>query len=146
MSEQEIIQKIGSELLTEGPSTPATEIIVRGENVFLSSSTPIQNGDRVFVYELNFGEATLKEKNVEYTAEQWINFQGYSSIRLITLLDLEAKLMASNKSSFKLQSVRSWIDTLLAAYIQNSSPQVAWTYAPFSFEETVQEAFQVLAS
>ena len=146
MNEQEIIQKIGSELLTDGPSIFPTEIIVRGQNVLLLSGTSIQNGDKVFIYELNFGVATLKEKNIEYTAEQWISFQGYSSMRLITLLDLEAKLNASNKSSIKLQSVRSWMDSLLAAYVQHQSPQVSWTIAPFSFEETVQDAFQVLVS
>jgi hypothetical protein len=146
MNEQEIIRKIGSELLTDGPNVPATEVVVRNQDVLLASNTQIQNGDKLFVYELNLGVATLKSKNIDYTAEQWINAQGYSSIRLITLLDLEVKLNALNRSSSKLQAVRSWIDTLLATYVQNQSSQVNWTAAPFSFEETVQEAFQALAN
>lgn len=146
MTNKEIIQKIGEELLTSGPNIPPTEIVVRGNNVFLASSVTLEESDEIFIYTLNFGTATLESKTIKYTAEEWINNQGYSSLRLISLLDLEAKLTAASKTAAKLQAVRNWIDSVLSSYVQNPSPKLAWSPAPYTFEETIQEAYQVLAN
>jgi len=146
MTHNEIIQKITEELITTGPNVPPTEIVIRGNQVFLASDVTLEESDEIFVYELIFGTVKLENRTAKYTAEQWIDNQGFSSLRLITLLDLEGKLTAANKTAVKLQSVRGWMDSLLSAYVQNPLPKLTWNPAPFTFEETVQEAFQVLAS
>jgi hypothetical protein len=146
MTDEQIIQKIGSEILTDGPNIPDTEIIVRGSEVLLASTTTLQPGDKVFIYSLNLGTATLKEKNINFTAEQWIEAQGYTSVRLISLLDIEQKLSALNKTSAKMTAVRSWIDSILSVYVQSPVAQSNWTPAPFTFEETIQDAFNALVS
>lgn len=78
------------------------------------------------------------------TAEEWLAVQGYSSIRLVTLLDLEHQIAAASKSSPKLTSVRAWINGILAAFVQDPTPKSDWPPAPFTFEETTQEAFGTL--
>jgi hypothetical protein len=81
-----------------------------------------------------------------FSAEEWLNAQGYSSIRLVTLLDLENKLKELNKSSQKLTDIRTWIDFILLSFIQNNEPKNDWQPAPHLFEDTVQDVFNVLNS
>lgn len=78
------------------------------------------------------------------TAEEWLSSQGYSSMRLVTLLDLENQLSAVLGSSPKLTAVRAWINGILATFIQNPAPRADWPPAPFTFEETTQEAWLAL--
>jgi hypothetical protein len=78
------------------------------------------------------------------TAEQWLQSQGYSSMRLVTLLDLENQLSAVLGNSPKLTAVRTWINGILATFIQNPTPRADWPAAPFTFEETTQEAWLAL--
>lgn len=82
--------------------------------------------------------ASMPKKSV--SAEVHIENQGYPAIRLVTLMDMEAKLAAANKSSAKLTAVRGWLDGILAAFAANPEPQSDWPDAPFGFEETVQDA------
>jgi hypothetical protein len=146
MSNQEILQKIGTELITEGPDVNETDVIARGDEVLLAESTPLQAGDRLFTFSQKSGVCNLVEKKTQLTAEEWLSSQGFSSIRLITLLDLENKLTAANKSSAKLAIVRGWINGILAAFVQDPTPKSDWTAAPHTFEETTQEAFAALAA
>jgi len=146
MTNEEIIRKIGEELLTSGPNVPATEVTVRGNDISLTADTPYVAGDKIFVYELNEGQSKLTEKETAFTAEGWIASEGFSSIRLITLLDLEKRLADSSKFSTKLQAVRTWMNSILVAYMQNPEPKSDWQVAPFSFDETVQDIFQALAN
>lgn len=74
------------------------------------------------------------------TAEKHIEREGFPAIRLVTLMDLESKLAAAGKTSAKLTAVRGWLDTILGAFAANPEPRNDWPKAPFSFEETVQEA------
>jgi len=74
------------------------------------------------------------------SAEAHIESQGYLSMRLVTLMDLENKLAQAAKTAPKLTSVRSWLNTILGAFAANPEPRNDWPAAPFSFEETVQEA------
>lgn len=99
--------------------------------------------------ELVLGEIDRPEPEPEvfeqlFTAEEWLAAQGYSSIRLVALLDLEGKLAKAGGVSVKLASVRTWIDGVLASFIQNPAPNSSWPAAPFTFEETTQEAWQAL--
>lgn len=85
-------------------------------------------------------------ETTKYTAEQWITRSGYTPTRLITLLDLEMKLVQAGKISDKLTTVRQWLNLLLQEYTANPEPQPSWPEAPYLFEETSQEAFTVLNS
>lgn len=79
-----------------------------------------------------------------YTAEQWLNNQGYGATQLVTLLDLYAALSAAGKTSAKLNAVKAWTNSVLGEYVQNSQPKSDWGAAPFGFNETVIEAYQEL--
>jgi hypothetical protein len=79
-----------------------------------------------------------------YTANAWLEKEGYGPTQLITLLDLQGKLIAAGKASQKLKSVRDWTDGILASFVQDESPRSDWGSAPFAFSETVIDAFQQL--
>jgi hypothetical protein len=79
-----------------------------------------------------------------YTANAWLEKEGYGPTQLITLLDLQGKLIAAGKASQKLNSVRAWTDGILASFVQDESPRSDWGSAPFAFSETVIDAFQQL--
>ena len=79
-----------------------------------------------------------------YTAEQWLSKEGYGATQLVTLLDLYAALSAAGKTSAKLNAVKAWTNSVLGEYVQNSQPKSDWGAAPFSFNETVIEAYQEL--
>jgi hypothetical protein len=79
-----------------------------------------------------------------FTANAWLEKEGYGPTQLITLLDLQGKLIAAGKASQKLNSVRAWTDGILASFVQDESPRSDWGSAPFVFSETVIDAFQQL--
>jgi hypothetical protein len=79
-----------------------------------------------------------------FTANAWLEKEGYGPTQLITLLDLQGKLIAAGKASQKLNSVRAWTDGILASFVQDESPRSDWGSAPFAFSETVIDAFQQL--
>jgi len=85
-------------------------------------------------------------KTNKYTAEEWITKSGYTATRLISLLDLEMKLIQSNKTTEKITSVRLWLNGLLLAFASDPTPHTSWPEAPFPYEETIQEALLVLGS
>jgi hypothetical protein len=146
MSNEEIITKIGCELITEGPDVLPTDVIVRGSEVALAAAVSLQPGDKLFTFSQQGGVCSLVEKQTQVTAEEWLALQSYSSIRLVTLLDLENKLAAAGKTSPKLNTARTWINGILAAFVQDPTPKSDWPAAPHTFEETTQEAFAVLTT
>ena len=77
-------------------------------------------------------------------ADQWIERQGFTAIKVVALMDIEAKLATANKTSVKLAAVRQWLDGLTATYALNPVPRKEWPVAPFRFEETIQEAIAAL--
>ena len=79
-----------------------------------------------------------------YKAEQWLTKEGYGSTQLVTLLDLTAQLQAAGKVSPKLDAVKLWTNMILAEYVQSDTPKENWGNPPFSFSETVTEAFNIL--
>ncbi len=87
----------------------------------------------------------IEEISSSFTADEWLANQGYNSVILIALLDLENKLKEQNKNSFKLTSARNWINEILSEYVLNSEPKNNWQQAPFTPQETVTEAFAVLS-
>lgn len=73
----------------------------------------------------------------EYTAEAWLENQGYGAMRLLGLLDLEAQF--GGQAPPKMQAVRAWINAIRAQYAETKSD---WKPAPHTFEETMQEIAQ----
>ena len=79
-----------------------------------------------------------------YTANAWLEKEGYGPTQLVTLLDLAAQLQVAGKVSEKLNAVKAWTNTILAEYVQSAEPKEDWGSAPFSFNDTVIDAFQQL--
>jgi hypothetical protein len=79
-----------------------------------------------------------------YTANAWLEKEGYGPTQLVTLLDLAAQLQAAGKVSEKLNAVKAWTNTILSEYVQSAEPKEYWGAAPFSFNDTVAEAFSLL--
>jgi hypothetical protein len=79
-----------------------------------------------------------------YTAEQWLSKEGYEATQLVTLLDLYAALSEVGKTSVKMNAVKAWTNSVLGEYVQNTQPKEDWQTAPFTFNETVVEAYQEL--
>ena len=74
------------------------------------------------------------------SAERHIEREGFPAIRLVTLMDLEGKMVAAGEISAKLLAVRAWLDSILGAFAAAPEPRNDWPKAPFGFEETVQDA------
>jgi hypothetical protein len=81
-----------------------------------------------------------------YTANAWLEKEGYGPTQLVTLLDLASQLATAGKVSEKLNAVKAWTNTILAEYVQSPEPKENWGTAPFLFNDTVAEAFSVLTA
>lgn len=81
---------------------------------------------------------------VLYNAEEWLKNQGYDATQLVTFTDMERQLSATGKTSAKMTSVRLWANSILAEYVANPVSKSDWPTAPFSFNEAITEAFNVL--
>jgi len=133
-----------------GPDVPASKFLFSEGSVTAYSGGTIPTGGAVFEYQRNGFSSTLRfvagtDPASFLTAEDWLLNQGFSSVRLITLLDLEYQITAAAKSSPKLIAVRAWVNAILASFVQDPTPKSNWPPAPFTFEETTQEAFALLA-
>jgi hypothetical protein len=82
-----------------------------------------------------------------YTAEAWLEHEGYTPLRLLTCLDLEAKLRATGAASPKLAAVRQWLDNLtLAAAANPDEARPDWPAAPFAFDAVLAESLAALTA
>lgn len=82
-----------------------------------------------------------------YTAEDWLANQGYTPLRLLTCLDLEAKLRAAGAASPTLAAVRQWLDALtLAAAAAPDQQRPDWPSAPHPFETVLAATLAILAT
>jgi len=79
-----------------------------------------------------------------FTAEEWIDSQGYGGNRSTTLLYQKLRLDASTKSSPKLIAVQAWLDGMIASGLAPAASN--WPAAPHSFEETLTETLTILNS
>ena len=148
MTDIEILKNLPAGL----PFPEASEILLArdGTVILLPEGYKWKENDRVVRYTNNYGTVELKDIPTSnyapeaVTAEGWIMDQGYTPIRVITLLDLESKLAAASKTSQKLMAVRAWIDGLLVSFVSDPTPKSDWPPVPFSFEETTQDAFTQL--
>lgn len=100
-----------------------------------------ENGELVSVAQKYAAQREqLKAKMSPVAAEKWIELQGFTALKVVALMDAESKLAAANKTSAKVTAVRQWLDGITAAYITNPTPRNDWPDAPFTFEQTMQEA------
>ena len=56
------------------------------------------------------------------SAERHIEREGFPAIRLVTLMDLEGKMVAAGEISAKLVAVRAWLDSILGTFASNPQP------------------------
>jgi hypothetical protein len=82
-----------------------------------------------------------------YTADEWVDAQGFTGKRPTTLLYLKLQLDAAGKSSAKLAAVQAWLDGMIVAGVTAPEERRSdWAASPWSFEAASQEALQVLSS
>jgi hypothetical protein len=80
-----------------------------------------------------------------YTADEWVDSQGFYGKRPTTLLYLKLQLDAASKTSPKLASVQGWLDGMIVAGVTAPDERRSdWSAAPYSFEGASQEALEVL--
>jgi hypothetical protein len=81
-----------------------------------------------------------------YTADEWVDAQGFTGKRPTTLLYLKLKLDAAQLTSAKLAAVQGWLDGMIVAGVTAPDEKRSdYPAAPFSFEEASAEALSVLA-
>lgn len=144
MDKQQIIEKIASDVFPDGPVVQKSAVAVIGDVVALLDPASTTEPDAVYEFSQDGGACSLVEVP-KRTAEQWLSYQGYSSTRLVTLLDLEARLAAAQKTSPKLAASRVWVNELLAAFMVDPTPKYVWAQAPYQFPDVTAEALAVLA-
>lgn len=82
-----------------------------------------------------------------FTADQWVDAQGFDGKRPTTCLYLLLQLQAAGKSSPKLSAVQAWMDGMIAAGVMNpDEARSDYPEAPYSFAEASGEALTVLNS
>ena len=82
-----------------------------------------------------------------FTADAWVDAQGFDGKRPTTCLYLLLQLQAAGKSSPKLAAVQAWMDQMIAAGVMNpDEARSDWPAAPWSFTEASGEALAVLNS
>ena len=82
-----------------------------------------------------------------YTPEAWVDQQKFDGNRPTTLLYLKLQLDAAQKTSAKLAAVQAWLDGMIVAGVTAPEEKRSdYPTAPYSFEESSQQALSVLAS
>lgn len=152
MNEIEVIQNIPQSLFDAEGNTAPTRILVRGGEVSaLAQDYRSRPGDVVYDYSKQNGSITLTAADVSgyepeaSSAEAWLIRKGYGPMQLVALLDMEGRLQTAQKSSAKMTAVRTWIDTITAAFLLGQAQRTDWPEPPHQFEETLLEAGEALA-
>jgi len=82
-----------------------------------------------------------------FTADEWVDAQGFAGKRPTTLLYLKLQIDAAQKTSAKLAAVQAWLDGMIVAGVTAPEEKRSdYPTAPYSFEESSQQALSVLAS
>jgi hypothetical protein len=81
-----------------------------------------------------------------FTADEWVDAQGFAGKRPTTLLYLKLKLDAAQLTSAKLAAVQGWLDAMIVAGVTApDEKRNDYPAAPYLFEEASTEALSVLA-
>jgi hypothetical protein len=82
-----------------------------------------------------------------FTADEWVDAQGFTGKRPTTLLYLKLKLDAAQLTSAKLSAVQGWLDGMIVAGVTAPDERRSdYPAAPYSFEEASAEALSVLSA
>lgn len=132
-----------SMLFPDQPVVTKTKIVADGDTVAVYDGGSLPKEASLYWYAREYGRATL-EAVKSYSAEDWISERGFGPVRLVTLLDLEAKLRSVNATAPKLAETRQWLDGITLAFAASPTPRLDWPEEPWSFELVVQEAMGML--
>jgi hypothetical protein len=103
-------------------------------------ATLVRKGWEVFTPE------PVVEVPPSYTADEWVDAQGFTGKRPTTLLYLKLRLDAAQLTSAKLSAVQGWLDGMIVAGVTAPDEKRSdYPAAPLSFEEASAEALAVLA-
>ncbi len=82
-----------------------------------------------------------------FTADEWVDAQGFAGKRPTTLLYLKLKLDAAQLTSAKLAAVQGWLDAMIVAGVTAPDERRSdWSASPYTFEAASSEALQALNS
>lgn len=82
-----------------------------------------------------------------YTAEEWLDVEGFQDKRPTVCLYLKLQLDSANKVSPKLIAVQQWMDNIITQGVFNpEEKRNDWQKSPYNFSEAIQEALQILNS
>ena len=82
-----------------------------------------------------------------YTAEEWIQEQGYTAIQIQALTRLEANILSSNKSLGPIMTgVKNWFESIMFESALNPIPRADWSVVPSTYANASQEAVQILST
>lgn len=81
-----------------------------------------------------------------YSAGEWLELVGLGASQQPTLIYLRMKLGAANKVSNKLDSLETYLQSILSEYAIDNSPKCDWGQPPVSYHDTVKEVIQILSS
>ena len=138
-----LIHFLISNLFPDEAIVEPVQIRVTDSSASIYGGEDMQEGDSLWEYSRQFGRVTL-EPIPAHSAEDWITKRGFGSVRLVTLLDLDAKLRALTLTSPKMNATRQWLDGITLAYASNPTPRYVWPSEPHPFDEVVQEAMGLL--
>lgn len=84
---------------------------------------------------------------LSYTAEEWIQQQGFTSLQIQALTRLEANILNSGKTLGPIMTgVKAWLEGIMFQSALNPQPRDNWPLAPASYVQASQEAAQTLSS
>jgi hypothetical protein len=82
-----------------------------------------------------------------YSAEDWIQEQGFTSLQIQALTRLEANILNSGKALGSIMiAVKSWLEGIMFESALNPESKSNWPVAPATYIQASQEAAQTLSS
>jgi len=109
-----------------------------------ASTPPVRyfliEGELVTLAEKRKAELRLLPVTAEQHIARELGSEPFVALRISAFQDLEVKLLAAQKTAPKLAAMRAWIDGIVGLYATDLQPRNDWPSAPYTFEETVQEA------
>lgn len=82
-----------------------------------------------------------------YSAEDWIQKQGFTSLQIQALTRLESNILNSGKVlGPTMVAVKSWLEGIMFQSALNPEPRSDWPIAPATYIQASQEAAQTLSS
>lgn len=151
MYDQQLLRKLAEYFVAEEDVSPTKLLYRDGTLASYSGGIDMLPGDKVVQYRRTNGDVTIDILNeippsVKYSGEEWLEKNGYNSMRISILFDLENQLTAAGKFSDKLNLVRNWIRMIISEAVLMMSFKDSWTPPPHTFEETAKDAINSLGS